>query len=244
MSRRGVPCTCGSNELKLYTTTVNMSNFSLVHRTHSATVGDAPHPVLVLLHGRGADENDLLPLADQLDPRLFTVTPRAPFEFPWGGYVWYNLDERGVGHPDMETLNGSLDKLREFLTQIGDAYPIDPQRTYLGGFSNGAALSVIAALTDPDKVVGAVVLSGYFAPHVDLPYKLDEAAGHPIFQAHGTLDPMIPVVWARAGRDALAKLPVALTYREYPMGHEISQPELQDLSSWFTDVLDRAALTT
>lgn len=216
-----------------------MTDSSLVHRTSPASAGEPPHPALILLHGRGADENDLMPLADHLDPRLFVITARAPFAFPWGGYVWYDLTDQGVGHPDIRTLSVSVEKVSALIDEAIGAYSLDPRRIYVGGFSNGAATSAVLALLQPEKVAGAAILSGYFPPHVDLPLRPEDAAGHPIFEAHGTLDPVIPVAWARAGRDALADMPVELTYREYPMGHEISFEELQDLSAWLTGILDK-----
>jgi phospholipase/carboxylesterase len=215
-----------------------MPDLSLIHRTHPARSGEAPHPGLLLLHGRGADESDLLPLASELDGRLFTVTARAPLSFPWGGYLWYNLDRRGVGFPDAAELAGSLDLLRRFLAEIVEAYPIDPQRLYVGGFSMGATMSASLALLEPERVAGAMVLSGYLPLHAGLPLRPRDAANHPIFLAHGTRDQVIPVSFGRETRDYLAQTPVDLTYREYPAGHEIGSGEFRELASWLTGVLD------
>lgn len=215
-----------------------MSEFALTHRTHPARAGSAPHPGLLLLHGRGADENDLLPLAAELDPRLFVVSARAPFQFPWGGYMWYDLDPQGVGYPDARTLQSSLELLKRFLGEIVESYPIDPQRLYLGGFSMGAVMSATLALLEPERVAGGIVLSGYLSSTSGLPFQPERAAGHPFFVAHGTLDPVIPVQFGRLGRDYLAQTAVDLTYHEYTIGHEISLPELQDLARWLTHVLD------
>lgn len=215
-----------------------MVEHALAHRTLPARNGEAPHPGLLLLHGRGTDEDDLLPLAQQLDPRLFTVSARAPFPFPWGGNAWYGLDPRGVGFPDQQTLDGSLERLDRFLDEIVREYPIDPSRLYAGGFSMGAAMSATLALLYAERVAGAATLSGYLPTQNSLPFRPESAAGHPIFEAHGTLDDVIPVSWGRATRDALVRMPVDLTYREYPMGHEISGEELRDLQTWITGVLD------
>lgn len=215
-----------------------MEGFSLFNQRHPAVSGPAPHPGLLLLHGRGADETDLLPLAAELDPRLFTVTARAPYRFPYGGYMWYPLDEQGVGFPDPAVLIQSLDLLVRFIGEIVAAYPIDPRRLYVGGFSMGAAMAAGLTLTQPELVAGAFVLSGYLPLHAGLTFRSEEAAGRPIFQAHGTLDEIIPIAWARETRDFLETTPADLTYREYPIGHQISYPELQDVSAWLTGVLD------
>ncbi|HLJ66176.1 MAG TPA: PHB depolymerase family esterase [Chloroflexota bacterium] len=211
------------------------------HEARRPIAGEAPHPALILLHGRGADERDLLPLAHQLDPRLFVVSARAPFRFGWGGYVWYDLAPQGVGYPDPATLDSSMRKVRAFLGEVTETYPLDRSRIYLGGFSNGATLAGVLALTDPDLVAGAAVLSGYLPVHSDLPYRPDAAAGHPFFEGHGVADQVIPIMWARAGKQLLDATPVVLTYREYRMGHQIDGEELGDLGVWFSAVLDHGA---
>jgi phospholipase/carboxylesterase len=215
-----------------------MATFSLIHRLQPARRGAPPHPGLLLLHGRGSDENDLLALAAELDPRLFTVSARAPFRFPWGGYMWYDLEANMAGRPSQESIQASLDRLRRFLDEIVAAYPIDQQRLYIGGFSMGAAMAAALALLEPKRLAGAIVLSGYLPLHTALPYRPQEAAGHPFFQAHGTFDPVLPVQLARLTRDYLTQTPVDLTYREYPIGHEVGDQELRDLAAWLTSVLD------
>ena len=216
------------------------SEFSLVHATRPARRGDGPHPGLLLLHGRGTDEHDLLPLAGELDARVFTVSARAPFRFPYGGHAWYDLDPRGVGFPGGDSLAQSLSLLDRFIDEILSAYPILGDQLYVGGFSMGAAMSATLALLYPDRVAGAMVLSGYVPAANNLSFRLDQVAGHSVFEAHGIHDNVIPIEWGRRSRDFFAETSVDLTYREYPIGHEISQRELQDVSSWFTGVLDRS----
>jgi len=218
-----------------------MAEFTLVHRPLPALTGEAPHPALLLLHGRGADERDLLPLGQELDPRLFTIAARAPFRFPWGGFAWYDLAPEGVGFPDPESLQTSLDLLRRFLTEIVGAYPIDPGRLSIGGFSMGAVMAGTLALLEPNRLAAAIILSGYLALHNDLPFHPAEARGLSIFQAHGTLDQVIPVGFARETRAYLESTPVDLTYREYAMGHEIGGAEFVDLQGWVRDVLARGS---
>lgn len=212
--------------------------FALVHTSLPARQGASPHPGLLLLHGRGADEHDLLPLASELDGRLLTVSARGPLRFPYGGNAWYDLDPRGVGYPGETTLAQSLDLLDRFINQILRAYPIHVDRLYVGGFSMGAAMSAALALLFPDRIAGALVLSGYVPAAAGLPFQFDAVEGHPVFEAHGTRDQVIPIEWGRRSRDYFATTSVDLTYQEYPMGHEISQRELLDASSWLTAVLD------
>ena len=115
-----------------------MSEFSLIHQTRPASSGPAPHPCLLLLHGLGSNEMDLHMVATQLDTRIFAISARGPQPYQWGGYMWHDLAEGpGLGGAGIE---GSLDLLRAFLNEIARAYPIDPARLYVGGFSMGAAM--------------------------------------------------------------------------------------------------------
>jgi phospholipase/carboxylesterase len=99
-------------------------------------------------------------------------------------------------------------------------------------------MSGTLALLHPDRLAGAIMLSGYLPIHAGLSFRPDDAAGHPIFEAHGIYDDVIPVWGARISRDAFSSMPVNRTYREYPIANQTSYDELRDLSSWLTDVLD------
>lgn len=220
-----------------------MSDFALVHRIAPHRAGPERAPCLLLMHGRGTDEHDLLPLAEALDHRFFAISVRGPLRFPFGGYAWYDLDPSGVGYPERASLQRTLSLLDQFLEQITHAYPIDPARIYATGFSMGAVMSGTLALLWPNRVQGAGILSGYLPLHAGLDLKPAEAAGHPIFQAHGSQDDVIPVSLAREARDYLRTTPVVLTYHEYPMGHQISPAEWADFSPWFSAVLDDASMS-
>ena len=215
-----------------------MTDFSLTHRVIQPSAGTPPHPGLLLLHGRGADETDLLPLGPAIDPRLFVVSARAPFHFPYGGYGWYALAPEGVGYPDPSTLNQSLELLQTLLDQILAACPIDAARVYAAGFSMGSVMAGTLGLLIPERVAGAAILSGYLPIHSDINWRPNDATGHPYFQAHGTLDDVIPVRFGRETRDYLLQTPVDLTYREYREGHAIGGEELTDLRAWMKGVLD------
>lgn len=215
-----------------------MTDLALPHAVLEPREGEGPHPGLVLLHGRGTDERDLLSLGGELHPRLLTVTARGPIRFPYGGYAWYSLDPEGVGYPEKQSLAHSLDLLDRFLDDVLAAYPIDLKRLYVGGFSMGGAMASSLALIYPERIAGAVILSSYLPLHADLPFRTDEMSGHPVFQGHGSYDPVIPVEFGRETRDFLAATPADLTYREYPMAHQISPQELRDLGSWWVQTLE------
>jgi phospholipase/carboxylesterase len=215
-----------------------MTELALPHAILQPSEGNEPHPGLVLLHGRGTDEHDLLPLGAELNSRLLTVTARGPLNFPYGGHAWYELDPRGVGYPEATSLQVSLDLLDRFLDDVLSNYPIDPSRLYVGGFSMGGAMASALALLHPDRIAGAVILSSYLPLYAGLPFRTEELAGRRVFQAHGLYDPVIPVQFGRETRDFLQTTPADLTYREYPMAHQTSLPELRDAQVWFESALD------
>jgi phospholipase/carboxylesterase len=166
---------------------------------------------LVLFHGRGADENDLLPLLDVLDPerRFDGYTPRGPLALPPGGAHWYPLG--GIPTPPKEHFDASLAALSELV----DALPYD--RVVLGGFSQGCVMSYALALGRGRPRPAALLAMSGFVPRVD-GFELDlDSPLPPIAIVHGTYDPVIPVEF---GREAHELLPDAL-YREYPIEHWI-----------------------
>ena len=122
-----------------------------------------PEGALVLLHGRGADEQDLYPLLDVLDPerRLLGITPRAPLQLPPGGYHWYRLG--GIPTPDPETFHASVPLLAALLEQL----PVSLDRVVLGGFSQGAVMSWAMSLGPGRPLPAGVIAVSGFLPRVD-----------------------------------------------------------------------------
>jgi phospholipase/carboxylesterase len=214
-----------------------MSDFSLHHRVRPAREGTAPYPCLLLLHGLGSNEEDLFSLAPLLDPRLVVVSARAPL--PRGdGFAWYDIEREGPGL-NGTTIERSLDLLGGFLLEIVEQYEIDPEQLVVGGFSLGAAMAGALLLLEPDSVAGAIMISGFLPPDPSGDrYKTDAVKGKPVYQAHGTQDPTVPLQFARMTRDFLQRTSVDLTYREYPVGHWVNQDELADLKDWFGRLLE------
>ena len=196
---------------------------------------DDARPGLLLLHGRGADEYDLMGLEEGLDPRLTIVSARAPLSLG-RGFMWYDLSH--LGEPDAMTMQSSLEQLRLFIKSVPGAYHIDPERIYLMGFSQGAIMSAALALTDSVSVRGVIMHSGYVP--VDYLMGVDPAGlrDKPFFVAHGKYDDILPVTLGRDAAEYLAEHKARLTYQEYPIGHTISEESFYDLSEWLTAQLD------
>lgn len=219
---------------------MNESNLPLVHLARRPPGTASPPPMLILLHGYGSNEQDLFGLVPYLDERLLIVSARAPYTLMPGMYGWFTLDitPRGIG-VDPDEAEASRQQVAAFVEQAAAVYGADPARVILSGFSQGGMMAAAVALTRPELLAGAMVLSG-MVPHELLPQIAppEQLAGKPFLVQHGTYDPVLPVQLGRAGRDLLQTLPVALTYHEYPIAHEISLESLNDMRAWLADRLD------
>jgi phospholipase/carboxylesterase len=213
---------------------------SLTHlvREPAGRTAGAP-PLLLLLHGIGSNEADLFSLAPYLDGRFLVASARAPVVMGYGSYGWFNIEFTPAGLvADAAQARESLRQLAVFVDELTGAYSTDPRRVYLLGFSQGAMMSLGLMLSQPEKLAGVVAMSGRFPAELLAGARdADALAGLPVFVTHGTFDQVLPVENGRAVRDALSKLPVALTYREYPMAHEVSQESLRDVAAWLTRAL-------
>jgi phospholipase/carboxylesterase len=201
-----------------------------------------PEGLLVLFHGRGADERDLYPLLDALDPerRFLGVTPRGPLHLPPGGAHWYAVHE--IGYPDPATFTETFARASSWLDDLAAETGIPPRRTVLGGFSQGAVMTYALGLSDGrPRPAGLVTLSG-FVPTVP-GFRLDLASPLPrIAIGHGVLDPVISVEWSRKARQLLEEAGAEPVYRESPhMGHAIDPSILRELPAWLADVLDQTS---
>lgn len=188
-------------------------------------------PALILLHGRGADENDLLGLAPELDERLMLFSVRAPFQFPFGGFTWFDLDEQG--NADQKMFIESYNRLFSLLDEIVAKHSTDTKKIFLMGFSMGTIMAYAMALTQPERFAGVVAQSGFLREIPSLALKWNELQHCPFIITHGTQDTVIPVTWARKTRDLFtAKSNADVVYKEYPMGHQISDASLADVMQW------------
>jgi phospholipase/carboxylesterase len=219
--------------------TIQQINSTLYHKIIPPRVQETEkHPCLILLHGRGADENDLLGLAEYLDPRLLIISVRAPFPFDYGfGYTWFEMLENF--QPELTSLKKSHQKLTQFLEDVVEQYPIDPAKIFVLGFSMGTVMGYLLLLSKPESVHGLVANSGYFSDKFKLPVELKSLNKHSIFIIHGTHDPIIPIHIGRQAKEYFSKYNIDLTYKEYPMTHEISEESLNDFSKWLTQQLDK-----
>jgi phospholipase/carboxylesterase len=190
-----------------------------------------PAGALVLFHGRGADEHDLYPLLDLLDPerRLLGLTPRGPLSLPPGGAHWYVL--RDVGFPDPPTFLATYGDLSDWLDGLLEEQGISHDRTVLGGFSQGAVMAYSLSLGAGRPRPAALIALSSFIPTVE-DFELDLTQIPPVAIGHGTYDPIISVEFSRQARKLLEEAGASVLYREYPLPHAIDPSFLLELGPW------------
>lgn len=194
--------------------------------------------LLVLHHGRGADERDLLGLADVLDPerRLHVVTPRGPLTLPgWPGHHWYVVPR--VGYPDPQTFHTALAALASFHDELWERTGIAPERTVFGGFSMGSVMSYSLGLSTARPVPAGLLIFSGFIPRVagwepDLSRK-----DVPVFIAHGARDPVMSIEFARTAQGLLDGAGFAVEYHESAAAHFIDPNHVPDAVRWLSERL-------
>ena len=205
---------------------------ALAYREREA--GGKPSGLLVLHHGRGSNEGDLMALAAVLDPerRLHVVSPRAPIELPGSpGYHWYLVPR--AGHPDPETFGEACSVLGTFHDELWRRTGIEPARTVLGGFSMGAAMSYAVGLGAGRPLpAGILALSGFLPTMTGWRPDLAGRAGLPVLIAHGARDSVLPVALAREAERALREGGLPVEYHESESAHHVDPRQLHTFRAW------------
>lgn len=190
-----------------------------------------PEGALVLLHGRGADERDLLPFLDLLDPqrRLLGLTPGGPLSLPPGGRHWYAVAR--VGFPDPDTFAASYELLQRELD-------VPWERTIVGGFSQGAVMAYALALGEGRPTPAGLLAMSGFVPTVPGVWEPDlDRPGLPVFITHGRRDPVIDVGFGRRAAALLKEAGVPVEYHETDAAHHVDPRVLALLPAWVDGVL-------
>jgi phospholipase/carboxylesterase len=195
--------------------------------------------LLVLHHGRGTDEHDLLGLGEVLDPqrRLRVITPRAPLQLPGSpGYHWYVVPR--VGYPDPATFHAAYASLGELHDELWRRTGLGPERTVLGGFSMGAVMSYALALSaDRPPPAGVMAFSGFIPVVEGWQAHPGDRSGMRVLIAHGREDPVIAVDFARRARAQLTAASLRVDYHESPGGHEIVPAHIPLARTWLGQLI-------
>lgn len=219
--------------------------------------GGGNGPVVVLLHGFGAPGGDLVPLADVINVPEGTrwMFPEGPLSLNMGfgdSRAWWIINmarleaDRAAGRVrDLSSevprgLPAARETLENFLTQLPRAMPIDYTKTVIGGFSQGAMLTCDIVMRTKHPFAGLVQLSGSLLAKQDWRPAVGKRTGLPVFQSHGTQDPILPFVMAERLRDELIQSGLSVEWHSFRGGHEIPAPVLQRLGAFLTKTLRKA----
>lgn len=213
-------------------------NLSLEYKIREPRVILDKNPLLLLLHGYGSNEADLFSFASELPGEYYIISARAPYDLQYGSYAWYaiNFDADQNKFSDNDQARDSRDVIANFIDELVTNYPIDANDVNLIGFSQGSILSYAVALSYPEKINKIVALSGYLNLEIATEdYLKNNLSKLKIFASHGTVDQVIPVDWARKTPGILEKLGVAITYKEYPVGHGVAPQNFYDFRNWLVE---------
>ncbi len=219
-------------------TLVDSPDFSLKHRVILPTVkSDGKTPCVVLLHGIGSDENDLLELGSRFGPEFLVISARAPIEVASGAYAWFKVRFTPNGPIfDVDEALTSLGLISNFIKEIRGRYGIG--KTVVAGFSQGGIMSACLALTEPESVTGFAMLSGRIpseiGPKVAPKERLSKLKA---FVSHGIYDERLPIGYARAAKTLLEGKGVELAYGEYGATHQITGEMESDFGNWIRETL-------
>ncbi|QHT59028.1 esterase [Paenibacillus lycopersici] len=196
------------------------------------------YPVIFTLHGKGSNERNMFGLVSPLAKDFIIIGIRGS-RILGSGYQYYDL--KSLGNPIREQFDQAMRELTEFIAYATAKYPLDPQRRYLLGFSQGAILAMSLAMTMGDRLKGIVALNGYVPAFVKTEYPLRSVAQTSIFISHGEFDSIFPIGTGRENAAYFRTLTPNMTFNIYPTGHGVSPENQQDYAAW---LLEDAGLTT
>lgn len=210
-------------------------DFSLQHLIRKPKTESAKAPALILLHGYGSDENDLFSFAEELPDELFIISAKAPYTMQPFGNAWYAIhwdNNDGKFSDDLQAIK-SRDLIVDFIDEIIENYPVDPENINLLGFSQGSILSYAVALSYPNKINNVIALSGYVNQGIlKEGFENNDFSKLDFYCSHGSVDQVIPVEWARKTKPFLDKLNIKNAYSEFPVGHGVAPQNFFELKDW------------
>lgn len=215
---------------------------SLIYRRRTVESGtdDELRPLLILLHGVGSNELSMSGLAPAFDPRCLVISVRSPIQFAPFSFGWFHVTFTAHG-PVIDGAEGEAawTTLAAFIDEAVAGLGVDPGRVFLAGFSQGGIVALATLLTSPERVAGAICMSGRLPPEVCARIAAPERLrGKHVLIVHGTHDTTLDVEYGRRASESLRRLPLSLTYREFDVGHAVSEEMLAAVSAWLTDRLD------
>ena len=197
-------------------------------------------PLLILLHGYGSNKKDLFSFANRLDPELVVVCPQAPIALQTNRHAWYNLN---LSDPSNKYQFSDVKKAKQdilkFINEIQQKYGLHKSKVYVGGFSQGAIMSLYLGLSQPELVDGVIALSGHLYPEVKNEIKHNpDLSKLKIFLSHGKQDNVLGFAEAEDGFNYLNNRGIKVDKFWYNTKHNISAENFQDMKNWLAKRLD------
>ncbi len=196
-------------------------------------------PIVIMLHGYGSNEKDLIQIAPALRPEFRYISARAPQTMDFGMYGWFPIDFTHSGITvDYSAAKTALELLIKFTGEIIEEYRPRGNKVFLMGFSQGAVMSYLMAFNAPELLHGVIALSGQL-PESSQPLETAKQILRklPFLVMHGIHDDILPIAKGRAADAWLRHNVDDLTYREYPIAHQISDSGIVLISSWLAEKL-------
>ena len=216
-------------------------SFSLKHIVRKPKIASSNPPLFLMLHGYGSNEEDLFSFANELPDELLIISARAPLSIDFGGYAWYTIhfeaDDKKFS--DVPEAIEARDTIAKFIDELQEVYKFDPDKSFLMGFSQGTISSYAVALSYPKKIKNILALSGYINEElITPPEETKDYKSLDFFCSHGSVDPVIPVDWARKVSTILQNLTISYSYKEYFAGHGIVPQNFEDMKNWIDEKLN------
>ncbi|MCM2532459.1 esterase [Neobacillus pocheonensis] len=190
---------------------------------------DKTYPALFVLHGIGSNEQNMLTLVDGLEEQFYIFSIRGHLPQP-PGFSYFTI--QGYGKPHRDIFDQGVKQLTSFIDYACEKYPLDINRLFLLGFSQGAILSMTLGLTMGNRIKGIVALSGYIPAFVKEEYNLEPVDQQSLFISHGNMDQVLPYEWGIANDEFFRELGANVTFKTYQEGHTVSLRNQQDFIKW------------
>ncbi|WP_079507539.1 alpha/beta hydrolase [Mesobacillus jeotgali] len=204
-------------------------------RTPSKVEPDKTYPALFVMHGMGSNEQNMLSLVAGLEEKFYIFSIRGPLSQP-PGFAYFTI--QGYGKPHREVFDQGISQLTNFIDHAAGRYPIDQERLYLLGFSQGAIVSMTLGLALGKRIKGIVALSGYIPGFVKEEYTIQPVDHLSLFISHGEFDNVLPYEWGVESKEFFEGLKSQVTFKAYQEGHTVSIKNQQDFTKWLLEDVD------
>lgn len=210
--------------------------FSLDYNIRPSNLGIENSKVIFLIHGFGADKNDLFSFASYLPVNLTVIALQAPHAMPFGGRAWYNIElENGEPVSDVKQAAESVEVINDFISECVDGYSFNKNEIFVLGFSQGAILSYAIASKYPEKYKYFLTLSGFAMQEILEVDNNKDYSNLDFYAAHGTMDGVISIERGRTAQKLLQDINAKHIYHEFPAGHSIAQKEFEEIIEWLKE---------